>query len=144
MALGDVTILTPDASAVEILAAAAAANGAPTGTAGVAMQDIRSLFGGLAKKLRLITLSTAGSGTMTATMRLWIRLGAIGWVVVHAMDHAADPFTAVAIAETGTDTIGYSELVEGLEAADRVYVEIVAIAGTSTAVKALLVASRPN
>jgi hypothetical protein len=45
----------------------------------------------------------------------------------------------VAIPETGTDAIDYSEDIGDLRAVDRLYLEIVAIAGTSTAVTGALV-----
>jgi hypothetical protein len=138
MAVGDITVISPDAAAIEVLASATVANGAPAGAAGIDANTLRSLLGCLPKTLRAAVQSTAGSGTMTATIRVWIRLGALGWVVAKALNGGA------AIAETGTDTIGYSETVDVADTADRYYIELVAIAGTATAVKGLLVVSRPS
>lgn len=138
MALGDITVISPDSAAIELLASAIAANGAPSGgAAGLAANDVRAVLGVLPKKMRVAVLSTAGSGTMTATMRLWHHLGALGWVVASTINGGS------AIAETGTDTIGYSEIVDILDVADRFYLEIIAIAGTGTAVKGELVLDRP-
>jgi len=143
MALEDVTSISPDASSVVLLLTANAANGIPTGTAGIAINALK-LFGQVPSRVRVAVISTAGSGTMTATMRVWGRMGAtIGWVVAKALNAAdTDPFTARAIAETGADTIAYSEIVELISAYDRLYFEIVAIAGTSTSVKGEVVVTR--
>jgi hypothetical protein len=138
MALGDVVAISPDSGSIEILATAVAANGAPSGTNGVSANDVRAVVGCLPRKMRAVVVSTAGSGVMTATMKLWIRMGAAGWVVAKALNAGA------AIAETGADTIGYSEEVDVLDGADRFYMEIAAIAGTSTSVKGLLIVSRPT
>lgn len=136
MAIGDVTAISPDASAIEVLASVIAANGAPAGAVGVSLNDIRAALGALPKKVRAAIVSTAGSGVMTAAARVWLHLGAIGWVVAATLNAGA------AIAETGADTIGYSEIVDAFDTADRVYIEITAIAGTATAVKGLIAIAR--
>lgn len=136
MALGDVTVLSPDAKMIELLASAVAANSAPSGAAGIEANAVKQLLGFIPKKLRVAVKSTAGSGTMTVTLKLWMRLGAVGWVVAEALNGGS------AIAETGADSIGYSDEFDTLEGADRFYLEIVAIAGTSTAVTGYLVAAR--
>ena len=136
MALGDVTVILADkAHAVEILASATAANGIPSGSSGIEANALRerNIAPG---RIRIGVKSTAGSGTMTVTLRVWFRFGStIGWMVGKAIEaSSATPQTAVAIAETTADAIAYTESVELPAAADRVYLEIVAIAGTSTAV----------
>lgn len=136
MALGTVTDLTGDAKAIELLASAIATNGAPTGTAGIDIQAVKALLGFLPKKLRVALRSTAGSGTMTATLRLWGRLGTLGWVPLVNLNAGA------ALAEVGADLLAFSEAVEAIEGVDRLYLEIVAIGGTSTAVTGYLVAGR--
>lgn len=136
MALGDATdIVVGQSYAVEILASATAANGIPSGTNGVEMNALRSL-GAVPDRLRLGVKSTAGSGTMTVTLRAWFRFGStIGWMVGQAIEaSSATRQTAVALAETGADSIAYTEVISVPGAADRIYLEIVAIAGTSTAV----------
>jgi hypothetical protein len=80
--------------------------------------------------------STAGSGTMTATITLWGYLGesTIGkWFAIKALNGGSP------IPETTTDLIRYSEVVTGVGAFDRIYAEVVAIAGSSTAVDVHLV-----
>lgn len=140
MALGDVTLINGDnAALVEILASATVANGVPTGNAGVALQDVKAALGQtgeLPKKVRVGCLSTAGSGTMTVQLRLWLRMGSYGWVAGQNLN------AGVAIAEDGNDVIQYSEVVDLFDVADRCYLEIVAIAGTSTAVKGFIAISR--
>ena len=135
MALADVTdIVAGQSYAVEILASATATNGLPSGTNGVDMNLLRTL-GAIPDRLRIGIKSTAGSGTMTVTLRVWFRFGTIGWLVGKSIEaSSATPQTAVAIAETTADAIAYTEVIQCPEAADRMYLEIVAIAGTATAV----------
>lgn len=136
MALGDITTIIPGQSiAVEILASATAANGIPTGSNGVDINALR-VSGQLPQSIRVGVKSTAGSGTMTVTPRVWFRFGStVGWQVGQAMAaSSAAPQTAVAVAETGADTIMYSEVVLLPNGADRIFLEIVAIAGTNTAI----------
>lgn len=73
---------------------------------------------------------------MTVTLRVWFRFGStIGWMVGKAIEaSSATPQTSVAIAETTADAIAYTAIVDVPSAADRIYLEVVAIAGTSTAV----------
>lgn len=132
MALGDVTNLG-GRYAIELLASIDAANGAPSANAGLSADTVRALLGNLPDTMRVGIKSTAGSGTMTVTLKLWMKLGAAGWFVAKALNGGS------AIAETGTDTIGYSEEVSTLGAADRYYLEVVSIAGTGTAVTGHLV-----
>jgi hypothetical protein len=88
--------------------------------------------------------STAGSGTMTCTLRAWGRSKADGttWepmgatnsdVTLRGVLHGG-----VAIGEDGADNLQHNENVSGLAAFDRVYLEIVAIGGTATAITAYL------
>ena len=87
--------------------------------------------------------STAGSGTMTVTIRLW------GYSAVPAawapLGYGADATKGVindgaALGETGTNLIQHAELIDGLENFDRLYAEITAIGGTSTAISCYLAA----
>ena len=84
--------------------------------------------------------STAGSGTMTVTVRLW------GYQVELDRWFDLGPLNAGnAIPETSkADTISYAEGVMGLRTFDRVYAEISAIAGTLTAVSIELICIRQN
>lgn len=128
MAIGDVTqTISGQSCMVEILASATATNGAPSGaTAGC---DINALnpYGLVPTTARVGVVSTAGSGTMTVTLRLWGYMGGM-WVVLKSLNNGS------AIAETGTDSIAYSEEVSTIHVCARLYLEITAIAGTSTAV----------
>lgn len=125
-----------------LLTAATATNGAPTlVTEGVSL----SAAGVMGDRGRLYVYSTAGSVTMTVTIRLW------GYSAVSATWHplgtGADADkgkinAAVACGETSTDFIAHSEVVEGLESIERIYAEIAAIGGTATAISAALIARR--
>lgn len=131
MALEDkVTTIDRQSYTIELLASATAANGAPSGaSAGINANEIQ-----FKDSIRVAIRSTAGSGTMTVQARLWQRSGGL-WFVAHSL--AADPstpYTAGTIPETSADSIAYSEWAFGLSGASRLYLEIVAIAGTSTAV----------
>lgn len=145
MALGDkTTTVSGESFVVEILASATAANGIPSGaTAGIATNDLKLDSGAkVPAAIRAGVKSTAGSGTMTVTLRLWGYAGG-AWYRLH--DFAASsaaPQTAVAIAETSADAIQYTEYVPGISGCARIYLEIVAIAGTATAVTGFAIVGR--
>lgn len=128
-----VDTIAGDSYTIELLASADAANGIPTGTAGIDCNLLR-LKGEIPDKIRVGANSTAGSGTMTVTLRVWGRAGAIWFRLKDLNASSAAPHTAVAIPETSTDSIKYSEEVSGIAGCDRLYLEIVAIAGTATAI----------
>lgn len=135
MALGAVTTTIANESIiVELLASATATNGAPSGASAGIETNLLLVANKRPDSLRIGIHSTAGSGTMTVAARLWQYSGGI-WFVSQAL--AADPstpYTAGTIPETSADAISYSEWIFGLSGASRLYLEIVAIAGTSTAV----------
>jgi|ERR1043165_4224623 hypothetical protein len=135
MALGTKTdTIAGESFVVEMLASANATNGAPSGaTAGIATNDLR-IKGKIPSRIRVGVNSTAGSGTMTVTLRVWQRSGGIWFRTKDLNASSAAPHTAVAIPETSADAIAYSEDVDVVAGAERLYLEIVAIAGTSTAV----------
>lgn len=115
---------------IELLASAIAANGAPSGaSAGISANAIQ-----YRDAIRVGVHSTAGSGVMTVALRLWQYSGDIWFVAQALAADPATPFTAGTIPETSADSISYSEWVYGLAGAARLYLEIVAIAGTATAV----------
>lgn len=130
MALGTYTQIDGKSFALEILESRTTTNGAPSGDAGVDLAVLRGRFGTrIPDGLSVLVKSTAGSGTMTVTPKLWLRFGTtIGWFVAGALNGGS------AIAETGSDSIAYSEIVDDLDNADRAYLEISAIAGTGTSV----------
>lgn len=76
----------------------------------------------------ILVRSAAGSGTMTATVKVWGYNSAVGyWSLVKALNGGS------AIPETSTDRLAYAEVVTGLRAYSRVHVEL-AVAGTGTEV----------
>ncbi len=120
---------------VELLASVTAANGAPSGgSAGLATSTLSALNAKWHERAKIAVASTAGSGTMTVTLRLWLYTGGTWFAHQPLNASATAPHTAVAVPETGTDAIAYSEDVPGLAMAERLFLEVVAIAGTSTAV----------
>ena len=124
-----------DSFVIELLASAAATNGIPTTTAGISTDLLRKLSGmPVPDAIRVGVVSTAGSGTMTVTLRLWGRAGGLWFRLKDLNASSAAPHTAVAIGETSADAIQYSEEVGGIAGCDRLYLEILAIAGTLTAV----------
>ena len=143
MALGDITdTIAGESFVVELLASASAANGIPsTSTAGIDVSLLRHL-GSLPDKIRVGAKSTAGSGTMTVTLRVWGRAGAVWFRLKDLAASSAAPSTVVAIAETSADAIQYSEEVSGIASCERLYLEIVAIAGTLTAVTGYAIVGR--
>jgi hypothetical protein len=134
MALGaKVDTVAGDSFTIELLASAIAANGIPTAAAGISTNDLR-LKGKIQDKIRVGVASTAGSGTMTVTLRVWGKAGAVWFRLKDLNASSAAPHTAVAISETSADAIQYSEIVDGVSGCDRLYLEITVIAGTNTAV----------
>lgn len=142
---------------LELLSGATATNSAPSGaTAGKPTK--RTAEGQLTgqgfldthNKFLLIVWDTAGSGTMTCTLRLWgyissyAKSGA-GVTVARWMplgvgaDSTKGTINAGAgLGETASNDIGHCEVVENLARFDRLYLEVVAIDGTATAISAAL------
>lgn len=135
MALGDITTTIAGQSfAVELLASATAANGIPSGAAaGIATNALKN-NNRLPDRIRVGVKSTAGSVTMTVTLRVWGYAAGVWFGIKDLNASSAAPSTAVAIAETSADAIQYSEEVSGISGCSRIYLEIVAIGGTNTAV----------
>jgi hypothetical protein len=126
VALGDVTdIVAGESKQIEILASAIATNGAPSANSGVEINALR-IRGEIPVIIRCGCVSTAGSGTMTVALKVWMKTAA-GWVVAKSLNGGSN------IAETSADSIAYSEDVTVI-ACSRIYMEIAAIAGTNTAV----------
>jgi hypothetical protein len=121
---------------VSLLSAATATNSAPSGaTAGVALPYTTDYA-------TVLLYSTAGSGTMTVTCKLWgYNTQLAKWFPLGTHATAASKGLlneANAIAETSADGIAHAEQVQGLRAFQRVYLEVTAIGGTNTAVSAVL------
>ena len=123
---------------IDLLTATTATNGPPSGAgAGKDMPhttDIATLF----------VHSTAGSATMTVTLRLWGYSAYTGkWYPLGtgtaALKGVINAGAAIAEdASLGADTLLHAEVVTSLQRIDRVYLEVLAIGGTSTAVTAVL------
>ena len=121
---------------IQLLTAATAVNGVPSGaTAGVVVNLQGSDDALFALK------STAGSGVMTVTVRLWgYSRAAADWMPLGSGTGASKGIlnAQTAIDETGTDLLRHLEVISGMRHVDRVYAEITAIGGTATAVSAWL------
>ena len=139
MAIGAVTLVNDTGSSqIELLASATALNNPPSGgSAGLSMDTVRAVLGYIPANVRIAANTTAGSGTVAVTLRLWGYTG-VAWYVVKALNGGSS------IAETGTDTIGYSEEVSNLNQFSRIYLEIIAIGGTSTAVTGYVLVGKNN
>lgn len=134
---------------IQLLNAATATNSPPSGaTAGFPLKD-KTPGKGPAFRWNhypsgvILVKSTAGSGTMTVTLRVWCYspvtsawhpLGSSSTVANRGVLNAQS-----AIAEDGADNLVHAEPVTGLGAFTRIYLEITAIGGTATAVSAYLV-----
>ena len=133
-------------SYVQLLTAATATNSPPSGaTAGV---PLRGQVPGQASQFWdghddgvIKVKSTAGSGTMTVTLRIWaycpilsawFPLGTNATMANRGVLNLGNP-----IGEDGADNIAHTEPVTGLSAFTRVYLEITAIGGTATAISAI-------
>jgi hypothetical protein len=148
MALGDITpIGNGETKAIELLASATATNSPPSGSsAGIAWNDIVGGFGFSPEALTLAIASTAGSGTMTATFKLWgyIPMASGKWLPLGPGGDTTKGTIndGTAIGETSADSIVHCEPVDLAGHFQRLYLEITAIGGTATAVTAWLIGRR--
>ncbi len=146
MAIGTTLEIAPGLFRVELLASATATSAVPSAaTDGLDTNVIKSLIGCIPERMRICLASTAGSATMTVTTRLWGYFGATaGWAPMGTGTDANKGVLngAVATAEVDTDTIRHSEEFQGLGLAARLYLQVTAIGGTSTAVTGWIVAGR--
>ena len=145
MALGDINPCeAPGVFAFGLLSSAIATNSPPAGaSAGLAMSIVRAgLGGGLPDQMTLIIRSTAGSGTMTVTCRLWgYYTVAADWFPLGTGTGATSGVinVATALTEAGADVLRHAEPIYTPAHFSRLYLEITAIGGTSTAITAELV-----
>jgi len=142
MAVGDIT-QTQQTKSIKLLEAATAANGVPIGTptAGVSVGEL--LKGAAPADAVVFIASTAGSGAMTATFKVWGFSTAAGAWAPLGVDATAASRGLLnggsAVDEVSTDAIRHTEPLACAWAFDRLYLEITAIGGTATAVSAWLV-----
>lgn len=142
VALGDVTSYAAgDGKSVVLLAPATATNSPPANpTDGLAMTEVFNLFTCWPSTVTLHLYSTAGSGTMTASGRLWGRIpNATGTPHWHPLGTGNDSTKGMinegnVLGETSADKLRHCEPVELLPEFDRLYFEVVSIGGTSTSV----------
>lgn len=129
-----------------LLTAADATTSAPSAASDG--EDLNSLSaGGISEVMHLVVASTAGSDTMTVTLKLWLYDSTTAvWAPAgsSALATYTDASKGVinlgnALGETGTNTIRHREPVYDLHLADRVYLQVTAIGGTNTAISAWLV-----
>lgn len=132
---------------IKLLTAATATNSPPTAaTDGVSRKhrtDPSPNGIGEADLCTILVASTAGSGVMTVTLRLWGYSDLTSsWHPIGANSTGANRGIinqGAAIPEIASDKIAHAELVQGLAAFSRFYAEVTAIGGTSTAVSVWLV-----
>lgn len=148
MAAGDV-IQQARSYDLSILVARTTTNSAPSGaSAGVALSALDTYIGALTPipAATIHVWSSAGSATMTATIKLWGYNSATGrWSPLGTSSTAASKGLlngGAAIDETGTDLIDHSEPVYQVSDFDRIYAEVTAIGGTSTAINVSLIVPR--
>lgn len=83
----------------------------------------------------LLVRSTAGSGTMTVTIRMWGYASAVWFPLGTGADATKGTINdGVALGETSADLIRHMEIMQGLSGLERIYAEITAIGGTATAI----------
>lgn len=120
---------------IQLLDAATATSAVPSAaTDGVKLPGLTDLA-------TLFLHSTAGSGTMTVTCRLWGYNAVLGkWYPLGTGTASGKGVinAGAAIDEDIADTIRHCEVVTSLHRIDRVYLQVTAIGGTSTAVSAYL------
>lgn len=119
-----------------ILEGATATNSPPSGaSAGLAIPSAQ--IWPLPTSVVVDVYSTAGSATMTVTIKLWgYSITSARWV---PLGTGADTGKGIinagaAIGENASDVIQHSEVITNLFNFDRIYAEVFAIGGTSTAV----------
>lgn len=93
----------------------------------------------------VIVTSTAGSGEMRALLRLWgYSTLTKAWTPIGkgTSSNKGELNDGVALTETSADAINHAEVVPGVSAFDRVYLEVEALDGVSIAISAFLASRR--
>jgi hypothetical protein len=132
---------------IKLLDGATATNGVPTegsGTVGFSLHGLGQVGTGMSHNPPLdgvaaLTLaSTAGSGTMNCTVRIWLYSNVVSdWCPYGANATAASRGlinVTNSIDEVISDRLRHTELIAGLDNYDRIYAELTAINGTATAI----------
>lgn len=146
MAINDITSLFDgDTYQVEVLASATATNSPPSGAAAGVDMNLFRRFGDLPGDVMAKIVSTAGSAVMTVSIRVWGYDGTrwtpypIGVIGTGTDATRGMLNSGVAIGEAGADVLRYTEIIPYFPFFTRVYFEITAIGGTSTAVTGFIV-----
>lgn len=142
MAVGEITT-TQTSKSIQLLAAATAVNGTPIGLGATVGQSTGELIkAGSPMYGALFIASTAGSGTMTVTLRAWGMSIAAGnlWAPCGTGTLATRGVLngGSAIDKVSADLIRHLETFGVPWAMDRLFLEITAIGGTATAISAWL------
>lgn len=151
VAIADSTLRdTRDATSIVLLAPATATNGKPSGaSAGLATSKLYDAFGKWPAVVTIGIYSTAGSGTMTATCRLWGYVATVAGGKWLPCGPGADTTKGIlnltaAIGESDTDKLAHSETLDLPNHFERLYLEVTAIGGTSTSITAELIVGRDS
>lgn len=122
---------------VQLLSAVTAVNSPPTAvTDGVDVKDA----GILRDTAYALVKSTAGSGTMTVTIKMWGWYDTVAaWAPLGIGATKGVLNDGTAIVEETADNLVHVESLSGLKQLQRVYAEVTAIGGTATAVDVFLV-----
>lgn len=120
---------TTDNGVMTLLAAGSTSSAAPS-----SMTDatLGANIPFLADQVTILLRSTAGSGVMTASIRLWGYCVVVNrWYNLGLLNSSTD------IAEAHTDLLSYVETVGGLRRFIRLYAEIESLGGTAPAIEIL-------
>ncbi len=110
---------------------AATSSASPSGT-GYGDSTLGCAIPYLADQVTILLRSTAGSGAMTASIRLWgYAIKDAKWYNFGLLNSGTD------IAEADTDYLSYVETIGGLRRFSRLYAEIESLGGSGTAVTIL-------
>ena len=127
-----------------LLSAATATNSAPSGGAAGVSTNSLAIGGNIADTCTVLVYSSAGSGTMTVTVKMWGYANSI-WCPMgsHATDASKGLLNeANAIGETSADTIAHAEPISYIGHFDRVYAELTVIGGSATAINVVIVSEK--
>ncbi|MBK7823429.1 MAG: hypothetical protein IPJ61_20800 [Tessaracoccus sp.] len=131
---------------ISLVEAATANNSPPSGaTAGIATLTLAEGLGYRPAVASLAVVSTAGSGTMTVTVRMWGYITSLAkWIPIGPGGDTTKGTVngGSAIGETSANAITHVEEFRNPFHFDRLYAEILAIGGTSTAITVALIAPR--
>jgi hypothetical protein len=131
---------------LSVLSSRDATSSAPSGaSAGVEVQGLAIGNGNIPDHVSCLVLSSAGSGTMSCSVKLfgyvadaaiadWFPLGVGSVDANRGLLNSGD-----SIGESEADKIRFSEAVNYIGHFDRVYAQVTAIAGSSTAISVFLV-----